>query len=188
MPHIDALSAVEDLGDGHTWFKLAFDITDAEAEQHVLELQAMANSPLGAVGFKASVPLLGWTNQELPSEINIDWGRIALQSIGAPTDALLRLLEQQFQCQTSSLPAAKRISCTAVLLADDPAEIETAEMHSKLFFDSLAESDPDSYAELYFNFDVPARRAYLMEKDPEYRSALLKWLDGRYLSAGTKVH
>ena len=189
MPYIDALSAIEDLGDGYTWFKLAFDIAGVEVQEHVLSFEALANSPLGTIGFGASVPLMGWNNQDLiEGTLAVDWGRIILRSIGAPTDGLLRVLEQQFKAPESSESATAKISCGAVLLGDDPSEMQCAEIHAKLFFDSFAEHDPRSYAELYFNFDVRAGRAYLMEKDSFYRAPLLKWFAGQYRCPEERVH
>ena len=188
MAYVDALSAVEDLGDGFTWFKLAFDICDAETDRHLLCFRAMADSPLGVIGFEAQIPLLAWNNQELVDDLSVDWGRIVLRSIGAPTDTLVTLLEREFGLDKSSTTAVEKISCAAVLLSDDPAEMESAEMHAKLFFDSLAKADPESYAELYFNFDIKARRALLMEKDSSYRAPIVKWLRGTYRPADVKVH
>jgi len=185
---IDALSEIEDLGEGHTWFKLVFDITGTQHTEHALILRAIAESPVGEVGFEAQIPLHGWKEQELRGDIHVDWGKVALRSIGRSTDSLLKLLEQQFQLPESGAVVAPELVCTAVLLADDPDQLESAEMHTKLFFDSLANEDPSSYGELYFNFDVPARKAYLMEKDEEYRAPIVGWLSGHFRQSNEKVH
>ena len=185
---IEALSAIEDLGEGHTWFKLAFDITHVERTQHVLTFKALASSPLGEVGFDVRFPLYGWDNRPLADVVSVDWGRIVVCSAGKPTDTLLSLLEQQFGFPVSGTTAMPELSCAAALLGDDPDEIETEEMHAKLFFDALSERDPDSYAEMYLNFDIKGRRAYLLEKDSGYRAPVVGWLSGRFRPAAERLH
>jgi hypothetical protein len=43
------------------------------------------------------------------------------------------------------------------------------------------------YAELYLNFDLAARRAWLKEKDEGYRKAVVSWLTGRIRRADESV-
>lgn len=191
---IDSLSAIEDLGEGHTWFKLIFDIVDIERTKigvssvRAVAFRALGNTPVGEIGFEVRVPLEGWNKQILQETLSVDYGRIVLRSVGQPTDRLLQLLEEQFGLPVSGNPASPEISCTAVLLGDDPAKMEYEAIHTKLFFDALAKHNPSSYAELYLNFDLKARCAYLMEKDSEYRVPIVAWLAGRYRQAGQSLH
>jgi hypothetical protein len=43
------------------------------------------------------------------------------------------------------------------------------------------------YGELYLNFDLSARRAWLKEKDEGYRKAVVGWLTGRIRRANERV-
>jgi hypothetical protein len=191
---VDALSAIEDLGDGHKWFKLVFDIVDhkratvGSSSLEAVAFRALGRAPAGEIGFEALVPLDGWDKQILQETLTVDWGRILLRSTGAPTDRLLRVFEEAFELPVSGNIVSREISCAAVLLGDNPAEMELTEIHTKLFFNSAVRDYPESYAELYLNFDLTARRAYLMEKDHAYRIPLTSWLAGRYRQANDAVH
>jgi hypothetical protein len=191
---IESLSAIEDLGEGHKWIKLAFDIVEVRrirmgvASVEGVSFVALGNAPTGEVGFEVGLPLGGWDGKEVAPALSIEWGRIGLFSLGLSTDRLLRLLKVLFDLPNTERPAVREVSCEACLLGNDPAEIEPEEMHLKLFFNGESAERPESYAELYLNFDLAQRRAYLMEKDAYYRAPLIAWLSGRFRQPGESLH
>jgi hypothetical protein len=191
---IESLSAIEDMGEGHKWIKLAFDLIDVRrvpigaASIEGISFIAVGCTPSGEIGFEARIPLEGWDSQTLVAGLSVDWGHIILRSIGARTDRLLHVLEGIFGLPISESSAARQISCAACFLGDDPAEIEHEEMHTKLFFNGLSKEQPDTYAEFYFNFDLAHRRAYLMEKDAYYRMPVIGWFSGRYRQPSESLH
>jgi hypothetical protein len=185
---INALSELEDFGDGERpWCDLVFEVTDARrahvdegpSGKPVIALHALATVPRGDIGFGARVHLDDWKSNE---NAFFHWGQISLCSIGTQTDRLLALYEEWFGLPPSGSIVPEEIGCSAAILGDDPRNLEKKHISTKLFFDAAAEGTPESYAELFFNFDLPANRAWLREKDPGYRRPLTDWFAGRYQS------
>jgi hypothetical protein len=185
---IDALSELEDFGDGEgPWCDLVFEIAEARHARvggaspgkPVMALYALGTVPSGDIGFAARVHLDDWKCNE---NALFHWGQISLCSIGAQTDRLLAVYEEWFGLPPSGSIVPEEIGCSAAILGEDPRNLEKKHISTKLFFDAAAEGTPESYAELFFNFDLPASRAWLREKDPGYRRPLTDWLAGRYRS------
>ena len=121
---------------------------------------------------------------EDPSSPPFWWGKVTLKSDGASSDNLLGLMQRYYGFDVrGSFPHA--IECPAVSLEGDPTNVAGGPVRTKLFFDrdSDDDTDEDSYAELYFNFDLSRRRVALNEKDPDYREPLVKWLSGELRAA-----
>jgi hypothetical protein len=180
---IDALSELEDAEE--PWCDLVFEITNTSLDETAIAFRAAGTVPSGEIGFLARVPLTDWTPQQIPTTddgkaFEIHWGKIWFCSIGAQTDRLLAVYEEWFGLPRTSTAVPGDIECTAAILGNDPRGLEKTKISLKLFFDSVAERMPESYAELFMNFDLPAGRAWLLEKDPGYRKPLVDWLAGRY--------
>jgi len=183
---IDALSELEHFGDGQRpWCDLVFEIVDPEqvrsaSDRAQIAFHAVGTAPGGEIGFRARVPLTDWKSRDSGTGITFHWGDVQLCSTGEQTDRLLAVYEEWFDLPQSGTIVPKEISCTAVILGDDPQQLEKKKISMKLFFGSEAAHAPESYAELFLNFDLPAGRAWLREKDPGYRKPLADWLAGRY--------
>ena len=179
---IDALSELED--EEKPWCDLVFEIADTSSAGSAIAFHAVGAVPSGEIGFLARVPLTNWTPQQVDTTdegaVEIDWGRIWFCSTGAQTDRPLAVYEEWFDLPRTSAAVPGEIECAAAILGDDPQHLEKTKTYIKLFFDSAAERVPESYAELFLNFDLPAGRVWLLEKDPEYRKSLAGWLAGRY--------
>jgi hypothetical protein len=175
---IDALSELED-GE-QPWCDLVFEIIDSFSDGTRTGFRAVGTVPSGDIGFLAWVPLIDWTPQQIHEAAKIHWGKVWLCSLGERTDRLLAVYEEWFGFPRSGAAAAGTLECTAAMLGDDPQNLEKTKIALKLFFDSVAERVPESYAELFLNFDLSAGRAWLLEKDPDYRKPLVDWLAGRY--------
>jgi hypothetical protein len=197
MVYVNALSELETDGlaeDEKPWCDLVFDIESVRrpgagwfrrAQMFEFDAAGMANGT--TIGFAARIPLTGW-NGQLRNGIRLTWGAVDLVSKGEQTNQLLALYEEWFGLDRSGASAVD-CRCAAVILNDDPLKLERQLIHMKLFFEPIPPADSgDDYAELYLNFDLPNGRAWLREKDPGYRNALVSWLSGRYRPAHESVH
>jgi hypothetical protein len=76
----------------------------------------------------------------------------------------------------AGLRMLSEVRAEAVGLASDPQSIESKAIQMKLFFNSENE---ERYAEVFFNVDRSAQVVEIHEKDPEYRSNLIRALTER---------
>ena len=100
-------------------------------------------------------------------------GTVTYRSLGAPSDALLQILDQLYATKLQPTTIRPTTTFTAISLGGEPADLTKGPTKIKLFFESDAE---DRYAELYTNIDLANGVLQIHEKDPEYRSALIKAL------------
>lgn len=100
-------------------------------------------------------------------------GTVELQSIGRDSDALLIAMDRLYETalHPAAMTAATKFS--AITLEGDPRDPARGIVKIKLFFEP---GDEEGYAELYVNIDTRAARLYVNEKDPDYRTALIKAL------------
>jgi len=188
---IDAFSELEDLGDGQKpWCDLVLEMTEIRnvgprkffVEDRPISIQAIGSAQIGDIGIGAVIPRLGWKAQTADENITVHWANIELYSLGKLSDTLVGLYEDWFDFPRSGLNAAGKIECPAVMIGGDPRSIDKTKINSKLFFDPHTEQ-VEQYGELFFNFDIKARKVWLKEKDPEYRLPVVRWLTGQYTSA-----
>ena len=188
---IDAFSELEDLGDGQKpWCDLVLEMTEIRnvgprkifVEDRPISIQAIGSAQIGDIGIGAVIPRLGWKAQTADENITVHWANIELYSLGKLSDTLVGLYEDWFDFPRSGLNAAGKIECLAVMIGGDPKSIDKTKINSKLFFDPHTEQ-VEQYGELFFNFDIKARKVWLKEKDPEYRLPVVRWLTGQYTSA-----
>jgi hypothetical protein len=195
MTDVDALSDLED----EAWCDLVFEVIEHGIfEQNAddgtmtwIKGRALANLRGEIIGFGFEIPLNTWyasRNQE-PDEPRFHWSQINLASVGEATDKLIGSYAMWFDRQEMRRPAASRLQCGAVALEDGPPDPLRREAHFKLFFEicdgdvapEVLTDEQSSYAELFFNIDLCAKRAWLRGKDPEYRLPLLRFLTGELL-------
>jgi hypothetical protein len=99
------------------------------------------------------------------------WSAVQFQSISPRSNGMVRLLEKVFALPPSGDPMRAFFVAKIVSLGDDPKNMSSKPIHLKAFF---GEADGVEQSELYVNIDLASKTLVLKEKDPEYRSALLK--------------
>ena len=87
--------------------------------------------------------------------------------------ALLQILDQLYATKLQPTTIRPTTAFTAISLGGEPSDLTKGPTKIKLFFESDAE---DRYAELFTNIDLANGVLQIHEKDPEYRSALIKAL------------
>ena len=155
---------------------------DGTVEQVALEMRAAHET--GEVGLKVSMPVRDFEQVDPASPVF--HGSVTLQSLGPLTDRLLRVVEVSWGFEDGSERALPSLTTSAVALKTNPRLAEKRQIQLKLIFDpgnpfdedAVEDEDPE-YAELYLVLDLPAQRAWLEEKDWEYRNAVIGWLTGR---------
>jgi len=105
---------------------------------------------------------------------------VVFRRAGASSDVLLRALAAEYGLDKTPGTMVERFAFTGILLHDDGVDLETMPTKIKLFGHDEPEALEEDYFESYFNLDLGHRIAFWNEKDPDYRSPLI-----RGLSAGT---
>lgn len=117
-----------------------------------------------------------WTRGELgDTGITTHGGDVRLRSVGAASDEFVKVLDRIYETEITPRHMAATTAFTAASLEGDPGRLDAGPTKLKLFFES--EHD-DRYAELYLNVDVRSSRVELIEKDEEYRAAIVLALAG----------
>src|SRR5262245_24417386 len=147
-----------------------------------VELEMRAAHDTGEVGLKVSVPVRDFQQIDPPNPVF--HGSVTFQSLGPLTDRLLRVVEVSWGFEDGSDRALPSLTTPAVALTTNPRLAEKRQIQLKLVFDpgnddDAVEDEDLEYAELYLVLDLPAQRAWLEEKDWEYRNAIVGWLTGR---------
>lgn len=192
MAYIDLLSELEEVEEGEKpWADFVFDIVSMDADKgplggylRSLAIEMRASHPEGNVGLRMRVPAAAWPGKD-DDGFAVYWGHVVLESIGAPSDRLVRVYESWWELPSTSTPAISSLTVQAAGINSTPENALNEIVHTKLFFDPHEPSPNEdeenpAYGQLFFNFDLSARRAWLREKDKGYRCAVIGWLMGRY--------
>ena len=213
MAYIDALSEIEDIGEGQKpWCDLVFDVLDTELYELPLEWKdgeviiqfekgmAKADFKGETIGFAFYIPRNGWhpSENERPDLPTLFGSSIILESIGAETDRLVACYADWFDHPALRAPATAQLLCGAVCLEIGPPLLDSEKCHFKLFLEPPPDDEPEGeessdeqhqgneetedgpYAELFLNVDFPNRRAWLREKDPDFRLPVLEFMTGKF--------
>jgi hypothetical protein len=212
MAYIDALSEIEELGEGQKpWCDLVFDVVDRELYELPLEWndgeviiqfeKGVAKAALKGetIGFAFYIPRNGWNPSEnqTPDLPTLLGSSIILESIGAETDRLVACYADWFGHAALQAPATEQLLCGAVCLDIGPPLLDSEKCHFKLFLEPPSDEDAEAeesndglqadedsedypYAELFLNVDLPGKRAWLREKDPEFRVRILEFMTGKF--------
>jgi hypothetical protein len=100
-------------------------------------------------------------------------GTVTYRSLGATSDALLQALDELYGTRLQPTIMRQSTTFTGISLGGEPADLMKGPVKIKLFLES---DDEARYAELYTNIDVTNGILQIHEKDPEYRSAIIKAL------------
>ena len=200
MALVDALSELEEIAPGEKpWCDLVFDVVEhwlgrSATGTDWLSGRTLADLRGETIGFTFHVPVNGWgSDEERRDAPTFYWSRIRLGSAGPETDRLVAYYVDWFDLPAMKAEAVPIIECSAIALHDGLPNFLAEKCSFKLFFEVLgASADAEisegdqHYAELYFNMDLPRKRAWLREKDPGYRQPLLRFLTGA-LRTGSSI-
>ncbi len=100
-------------------------------------------------------------------------GTVTYRSLGPPSDALIQALDELYSTKLQPTIMRPTTIFTAISLEGEPADLAKGPTKFKLFFESDSE---DRYAEFYTNIDLANGVLQIREKDPDYRSPLVKAL------------
>ena len=155
------------------WLDLAFDITDAReiSAPNRLRIEAMADTGKEIAGFGVEYDRSGWQRDQVSADIWFDFGRGAIFSLGAKSDAFASFLTKAFG-ETGEARFVDRIETDVVLINSAPHAMLTEPCRSKFFFGDADEAE----AQVFINFDLPSGSCEFREKDLEFRPALLQTL------------
>jgi len=122
-----------------------------------------------------------FSRSEIGPGIPIWPGTVRLRSLGAPSDAFLSFLDEQYGTGRNPLKMRQEVSATAAVLEGNPGQPERG-LRMKLFFEEQGElSEPEEdeeetrpeTPEVYLNLNPAGGRASWSEKDEGYRSDLV---------------
>jgi hypothetical protein len=181
-------------------YELPLDWEDREVIIQFERGVAKADLKGETIGFAFYIPRNGWSPSEnqTPDLPTLLGSSIILESIGTETDRLVACYADWFGHPTSQAPATAQLLCGAVCLDVGPPLLDSEKCHFKLFLEppsyeeaEAEESNDDElqadegsedypYAELFLNVDLPSKRAWLREKDPEFRLQILEFMTGKF--------
>jgi hypothetical protein len=96
---------------------------------------------------------------------------------GPESGALITALAGLYGMTDHSLRMAELTPFTGIVLHQDDVDMETDPIKIKLFGrDSDEEIERDEYFESYFNLNLKAGLVFWNEKDPDYRTPLIRGL------------
>jgi hypothetical protein len=101
---------------------------------------------------------------------------VSFRSLGKISDDLITALGSLYGLDAGALRMVQEETFTLIALQQDCTELESHSVKMKLFG---RDSDPfieDAYYESFFNVDLPGGFASWNEKDPDYRTPLIKAL------------
>jgi hypothetical protein len=117
-----------------------------------------------------------WDEKPVDSmNLTLYWGKACIHSIGADSDAFLKLLADRYQLELAAANMRLHIEVAVVGLANDPRLVQSNPTKMKVFFNANTDRN---YAEVFLNLDLNAKVLEFHEKDPEYRAPLLRALSG----------
>ena len=103
-------------------------------------------------------------------------GSVEVRSLGEQSDRLLAALDELYSTRQRATKMGVQTEFAAISLGGDPTHLRAAPVKLKLFFES---DDESRYAELYLNIDTGTGTVELAEKDPDYRTAIVRALTAR---------
>lgn len=186
--YVDVFSDPEEFEDEEApWTDLVFDLVAVELNRsdsgiHSISFEMRGLNAGEEVGLGVILNPDRWEVAGR-DDFLVTYGLVTLRSIGAPSDRLLRLYEARWGTSAASRPCVDAVTVSTAGINCHPADCETSKIHLKVFFEPKrpwveeGRSDP-AYAELFVNFDIEARRGWLLEKGESYREAVVGWLSG----------
>lgn len=75
--------------------------------------------------------------------------------------------------ETANLKLKESVFIECGALSGNPVNLQREEVQFKCFLEA---NDESRYAEFYINIDLPNKKLYLKEKDPDYRENIIRYL------------
>jgi hypothetical protein len=161
-----------------SWHDLSFRIQQLGNLPNGGQLLRVAGTYRGAT--VALGVLLGpsWKEGRLGADVAlvIYSGTVEIRSLGGQSDRFLTALDELYGTKQRATRMGAQTEFAAISLGGDPAHLKAAPVKLKLFFES---DDESRYAELYLNIDMGTGTVELAEKDPDYRTAIVRALSAR---------
>ncbi len=158
-----------DLEDDFADFNLPL-VSSSLDEEGVRKITCRGKHGGSAIGFLVSLGS-AWDRQDVEdSDLILHWGQTEIISLGAESDAFVRLLNEAYGSQLSVEGMCPRVPFLAVSLAGNPARLEFEPVRMKFFYES---DDEERYAEFYLNIDLNRGSIQFREKDEGYRNAVV---------------
>ena len=161
-----------------SWHDLSFRIQQLGNLPNGAQLLRVAGTYRGAP--VALGVLLGpsWKEGRLGADVPlvIYSGTVEIRSLGEQSDRFLAALDELYGTKQRAQKMGAQTKFAAISLGGDPAHLKAAPVKLKLFFES---DDESRYAELYLNIDIGTGTVELAEKDPDYRTAIVRALSAR---------
>jgi hypothetical protein len=116
-----------------------------------------------------------WQNSKMSKDLpmTIYKGVVTFRSIGTESDAFVRAIDRQYATGLIPKNFREEVKFTGLSLQGNPAKLSNGAVKIKLFFEPDGEK---GYAEIFANFELATNQFELNEKDPEYRTAIVKAL------------
>jgi hypothetical protein len=117
----------------------------------------------------------GWkkAREDKDVPLQIHTGAVSFRRVGSESDAFLQALDELYGTKVRPEAMASETPFTGASLEGDPANVATGPVKIKLFYEKGGEG---SYAELFANIDLRARRVEVREKDSDYRAQIVRAL------------
>jgi hypothetical protein len=155
------------------WYDLAFLITAYTRGKDNIQTFDFAGLHQGKkVALRATLSP-DWT-ERLPDKqlpLTTYKGIVTLLSLGSESDALVSTIDALYKTNLGLRKFKQKSVFTGISLGGDPRHPEKGEVKIKLFYEPADESQ---YAELYFNVLFGKKTIQIHEKDPDYRSSVVK--------------
>jgi hypothetical protein len=104
--------------------------------------------------------------------VQLGQGTVEMSSIDGRGDALLEVLATEYDAGAARR-MKRSVKASITILGGSVANISKEPLKAKAFFD---DGHPESYAELYVNFDPVLRVLQIHEKDEDYRRNVVRAL------------
>jgi hypothetical protein len=102
-------------------------------------------------------------------------GQVIFRSIGTGSDSFLKAVDQIYGTKFNPPAMKAEVHFTGITLGGDPCDLLKALVKIKLFYE--VGGNDSSYAELFTNIKLGARKIYILEKDESYRPMIVKALN-----------
>jgi len=126
-----------------------------------------------AVGFEVVLGPLWEGKANKDGRIEMRYGTATFRRAGPESDVFLRVLADLYASSAKPKAMADEREFKAVSLRGNPRDLAGGPVKIKLFFEP---GPDDRYAEFYTNIDLAARRLEFREKDPDYRTRVIRAL------------
>ena len=100
---------------------------------------------------------------------------VALRSAGAASDGFLQAMAELYNVSPTPKSMARETMVGAIALEGNPHKTREGVLKLKLFFGE--EEREAEYGELMLTIDLQKSRLAIIEKDPTYRAAIVRWLE-----------